>query len=139
MIDNNIDDATDLGFLAIDGLASKTMTGKQAQMVKNGVDNIKKKDRLVWNRLCPRGARRRLALPRGCRTFFLEIFSGCAMLSTLAHDSGLPVSQLMDIRYDPVFDLKTEAGRHFVEGRIAEDDSYLTTFGCADLGLRGSE
>ena len=110
------------------------MTGKQAQMVKNGVDDIKKKDRLVWNRwgtTSTRTSARMPDLPPGD-------FSGCTMLSTLAHDSGLPVSQLMDIRHDPFFDLKTEAGRQFVEGRIAEDDSYLTTSGCADLGLRGS-
>ena len=118
----------DVGFLAIDEMRSRSMTSKQGQTVKNGVDDLRKKDRLVWNRLCPGEARRRPALPRGCKTFLMEIFAGCAMLSTLAHYAGLPVSEPVDILYDPLHDLQTDAGRRHVEDRIAADDPYLVTF-----------
>ena len=121
-------EVADVGFLAIDEMRSKHMTSKQAQAVKNNMGEPKKKDRLVWNRLCPNEARRRPALPRGCKTFLFEIFAGCAMLSTLAHYAGLPVSEPFDILYDPMYDLQTKEGRAMVESRIAADDPYLVTF-----------
>ena len=119
---------TDIGFLAIDEMKSRSVTSKQAQAVRNGVDDLKKKDRLVWNRLSPGDARRRPALPRGCRTFLMEVFAGCAMLSTLAHYSGLPVSEPVDILYDRLLDLQKKAGRDLVEAQIEADDPYLLTF-----------
>ena len=127
--DNDGEDTTnDLGFLAIDEMRSQHMTQKQAQAVRNNVDELKKKDRLVWNNLCPGEARRRPALPRGCKTFLFEVFAGCAMLSTLAHYAGLPVSEPVDLLYDPLHNLQTKAGRDYVEARIAADDPYLVTF-----------
>ena len=67
-------------------------------------------------------------VPRGCRTFLMEIFAGCAMLSTLAHYSGLPVSEPIDILYDPLHDLRAKGGRDLVETKILEDDPCLLTF-----------
>ena len=126
--DLNSDTLGGVGFLAIDEMKSQHMTSKQAQHVRNGMDEMKKKDRWVWNKLYPNEARKRTPLPRGCKTFLLEIFAGCAMLSTLAHYAGLPVSGPVDILYDPLHDLQTQAGRDFVDERVAADDPYLVTF-----------
>ena len=50
------------------------------------------------------------------------------MLSTLAHYAGLPVSEPVDLLYDPLRNLQTKAGRDYVEARIAADDPDLVTF-----------
>jgi len=62
-------------------------------------------------------------LPRGCRTFLLEIFAGAALLSLLATEIGLSVSQPVDVTYDGI-NLKNKYHRDLIDQQIERDDPY---------------
>ena len=117
-----------LGYLAYDELKVHSMSKSQANKVKANFDVVSKKDKLMWNQMCPKYLRKRPCL-HGCKTFLMEIFAGCAVLTSVAHFAhGYPTSEPIDVLYDPVYDLTTAAGRAAVDERIARDDPYLLTF-----------
>jgi len=62
-------------------------------------------------------------LPRGCRTFLLEIFAGAALLSFLDTEIGLSVSQPVDVTYDGI-NLKNKHHRDLIDQQIERDDPY---------------
>ena len=118
-----------MSYLAYDEMKAHTMSKNQASRVKESLESTSKKDKLMWNQVCPKNYRKRPCLPHGCRTLLLEVFAGCAMLSSVAHYSfGYPTSEPIDIRYDQTFDLTTAAGRAAADARIAKDDPYLLSF-----------
>ena len=118
-----------VGYLAFDQLPVHAMSKQQAGRVKEHVDTVTKKDKLLWNQVCPRHLRRRPCLPHGCKTLLMEIFAGCAMLTAVAHrDYGYPISEPIDIAFDQSYDLTTASGRAAVDARILHDDPYLLAF-----------
>ena len=56
-----------LGYLAYDELKVHAMSKGQANMIKANVDAVTKKDKLMWNQVCPKYLRRRPCLPHGCK------------------------------------------------------------------------
>ena len=118
------------GYIAVDEMKKHSMSRHQSTTFRAGVQALKGQDRIVWNQLGPdEPSRRRPYLPKGCKTLLMEIFAGCAMLTSLAHYTfGYPVSEPVDINYDPKFDLTTKAGRDYVDHMIEEDDPYLISF-----------
>ena len=64
-------------------------------------------------------------LPRGCKTFLLEMFAGAATLSLMAVSLGLTVSSPIDVIYDPRYDLTIKANRDAIDVMIQEDDPFL--------------
>ena len=117
-------------YLAIDGGNTRAMSKQQGDRVDSGLRDVASKDKHLWNQLSSKEKRRRhTLLPRGCKTFLLEVFAGVAMLSHIAsNDFGFPISHPVDIRYDPNFDLTTAKGRRNVEEIIDRDDPYAITF-----------
>ena len=55
-----------LGYLAYDELKVHAMSKGQANKIKANVDVVTKKDKLMWNQVCPKYLRRRPCLPHGC-------------------------------------------------------------------------
>ena len=109
--------------LAADMLPNKKVfTRNQKKQFSKDVQEVKSVDRHMWNLLRPDRTKMRL-LPRGCRTFLLEIFAGAAVLSLLAAGKGYAVSQPVDITYDGI-DLKKESHRAMIEEQIERDDPY---------------
>ena len=74
-----------LGYLPYDELKVHAMSKGQASKIKANIDAVTKKDKLMWNQVCPKYLRRWPCLPHGCKTFLMEIFAGCAMLTSVAH------------------------------------------------------
>ena len=120
----------EVGYMAIDASTTRTMSKQQGEKLDAGIRDVTSKDHHLWNQLSSRSKRRRHALlPKGCRTFLLEVFAGMAMLSTLASTQyGFDVSSPIDIRYDPAYDLTTASGRKNVDFVIERDDPYIITF-----------
>ena len=66
--------------------------------MKEGTAAVRARDRHLWNQVRPYKPRRTTELPRGCRTFLLEIFASAAILTQVAYqDWGLPVSNPVDL------------------------------------------
>ena len=124
--DNNTgEEPLALGYLAFDGMKTHAMSKGQATRHKENLDNVKGKDKLLWNQVCPYNLRRRPCVPRGCRTFLLEVF-GCAMLTgVLHHGYGYPVSMPIGTGHGTNFDLTTLEGRAKATETINHDDPYL--------------
>ena len=123
------DEVPAIGYLSYDEMLPQVLSKGQTSTLRNHIDGISGRDKVLWNQLCKRKVHRRVCLPRGCKTFLLEIFAGCAMLTSLAHYSyGLPVSQPIDLKYDNNLDLTTPAGRVLADQVIERDDPYLITF-----------
>ena len=118
------------GYLAIDNDSTRTMSKQQGDKIDAGLRDMATKDHHLWNQLSSKEKRRRhTVLPRGCKTFLLEVFAGVAMLSHIAsQDFGFPVSSPVDVRYDQNYDLTTAKGRRNVEEIIERDDPYAITF-----------
>ena len=113
-------------YVATDALKSHAMGKTQATAFRSELGNIKNHDKLLWNQMCKQPTRKRVCLPRGCRTFLMDIFAGCAALTSLAQYSfGLPVSDPVDINYGNHYDLTVKANRDQLERTIEHDDHYL--------------
>ena len=91
-------------YLAVDELKKTTLTKGQKKQLTQTINEVKDKNSHLWN--CPRSTRglaqQPQILPKGCRTFLLEIFAGAALLSLLATDIGFSVSQPVDVTYDGI-------------------------------------
>ena len=83
--------------LAVDELPKTSLTKGKKRQLSQTIN----KDNHLWSclRASKQLSRRPRVLPRGCRTFLLEVFAGAALLSMLATDLGLPVSQPVDVTY----------------------------------------
>ncbi|CAE7947914.1 RE2, partial [Symbiodinium sp. KB8] len=113
-------------YLALDTLSGRTMNRSQHQKVENGIKEVTARDHHLWNQLATKGTRRhgQHLLPRGCRTFLMELVTGAALLTHMAAiDYELSVSEPVYLKHNH-HDLTTEAGRAELERQIARDDRY---------------
>jgi hypothetical protein len=111
--------------LAVDELPKTTLTKGQKRQLAQTIHEVKDKDNHLWSclRASKHLSRQPRVLPRGCRTFLLEIFAGAALLSMLATDFGLPVSQPVDVTHDGI-NLKWKQHRDLIDQQIEKDDPY---------------
>ena len=130
IVENDVPRDAEVGFLALDEETPHVMNRHQHGRVKEGTATVKSHDRHLWNQIRPRRParqRRPSELPRGCRTFLLEIFAGAAILSQVAfQDFGMPVYQPIDLNTG--FDLLTVEGRTAVDQIIEKDDPFAISF-----------
>ncbi len=63
-------------------------------------------------------------LPKGCRSFVMEIFVGAATLSYMAVCMGHAISAPIDIEIQPQHDLLNRANRERLGKIIVEEDPY---------------
>ena len=119
---------TAIGYLAVDALKSKIMSKGQSARVSRDIEDITATDQILWGQMLGKKTRRPSFLPRGCRTFLLELVAGAAVLTHMAScDYGLPVSDPVDVRLGPGLDLLTRDGRDAVDRIIERDDPYAIT------------
>ena len=117
----------DIGYFAVDNEQPHVMSKQQHTRVKEGTAAVRARDRHLWSQVRPFRHRRSAELPRGCRTFLLEIFAGAAILTQVAYqDWGLPVSNPVDLNTG--YDLLTHEGRQAVDLLIEKDDPYAISF-----------
>ena len=118
---------TEIAYYTVDSEPVRVMNKKQKSRVKDGVENVRAKDRHMWSQIKAPRPRRGLELPWGCKTFLLEIFAGAAMLSQIAcHEYGMRVSSPVDLNTG--YDLLTKEGRDAVERVIERDDPFAISF-----------
>ncbi|CAE7562382.1 RE1 [Symbiodinium sp. CCMP2592] len=117
----------EVSYYTVDLEKSRVMSRAQHVKVKESVDNIKIRDRHMWNQVRPVKNRRNHELPRGCRTFLLEIFAGAAVLTQMAFQEwAMPVSPPVDLNTG--YDLLTKEGRDQVDMIIERDDPFAIAF-----------
>ena len=75
----------DIGYFAVDSEQPHVMSKQQHTRVKEGTAAVRARDRHLWSQVRPFRHRRSAELPRGCRTFLLEIFAGAAILTQVAY------------------------------------------------------
>ena len=115
--------------LAVDKITKTALTKGQKKQLKDTLQDVKETDGHMWD--CLRATQqlsfRQRILPKGCKTFLLEIFAGAALLSMIAADCGAPVSQPVDLRYDGI-DLRLKQCRDAIDRQIEQDDPYAISF-----------
>ena len=126
--DSQVDEMDkEVAYYTFDAEKARVMNKTQHFRVKEGVDGVKSKDRHMWNQIKPSRHRRHHELPRGCKTFLLEVFAGAAMLTQMAlHEWSMPVTPPVDLNTG--YDLLTKQGRDEVDRIIARDDPFAITF-----------
>ena len=105
----------------------KTLSKGQRKHLQETLDDVQKEDCAMWSTLKGQTLRPKKMLPRGCKTFLMEIFAGAATLSVLASQLGLPISAPVDIKYDPRFNLLNKSNRDALWKQIEEEDPFLLT------------
>ena len=123
-------DGSDTGggkYIPIQSENVKILSRKQRKHLQESLDDVEKEDCALWSSLGTEMKRPRKMLPRGCKSFLMEIFAGAATLSCLAVGMGLSISQPIDIIYDDRFNLLKPANREALEKMIEEEDPYLLT------------
>lgn len=103
----------------------KTLSKGQKKHLQETLDDVQKEDTAMWSTLKGQSLRPRRMLPRGCKTFLMEVFAGAATLSVVASQLGLPISAPVDIEYDPRFNLLNKNNREALWKQIEEDDPFL--------------
>ena len=123
-------DGSDTGggkYIPIQSENVKILSRKQRKHLQESLDDVEKEDCALWSSLGTEMKRPRKMLPRGCKSFLMEILAGAATLSCLAVGMGLSISQPIDIIYDDRFNLLKPANREALEKMIEEEDPYLLT------------
>ncbi len=105
----------------------KTLSKGQRKHLQETLDDVQKEDCAMWSTLRSQVLRPKRMLPRGCKTFLMEIFAGAATLSVLASQLGLPISAPVDIEYDPRYNLLNKNNRDALWKQIEEEDPFLLT------------
>ena len=115
--------------LAVDELPShrRVFTKGQKKAYVQEVAAVHEHDSQLWNNLRSQKSHVPRTLPKGCRTFLMEIFAGAAILSSLAAEYGYRVSQPVDILLDGT-NLLSPSHRQSIERKIEADDPYLLSF-----------
>jgi hypothetical protein len=72
------------GYMPITEGKVKILTRKQRTHLQESLDEVEKEDCAMWSTLSPDYKRPRRMLPRGCKSFLMEIFVGAATLSCIA-------------------------------------------------------
>eukprot|EP00435_Cladocopium_sp_Y103_P018811 s2728_g4.t1 len=105
----------------------KIMSKKQRKHLQDSLHDVEKEDCAMWSTLGTEIKRPRKMLPRGCKSFLMEIFAGAATLSTLAVGMGLSISPPIDVIYDDRYNLLKKANRDALEQLIEVEDPFLLT------------
>ena len=100
--------------------------GKKKELGER-LQDMEKEDSALWSTLGSTVRRPRKLLPRGCKTFLMEIFAGAATLSCLAAQMGLDISRPVDINYYPEYDLLKKENRDKIWSQVEKDDPFLIT------------
>lgn len=100
--------------------------GKKKELGER-LQDMEKEDSALWSTLGSAVRRPRKMLPRGCKTFLMEIFAGAATLSCLAAQMGLDISSPIDIDYYPEYDLLKKENRDKIWQQVEKDDPFLVT------------
>ena len=105
----------------------KTLSKGQRKHLQETLEDVQKEDCAMWSTLRDQTLRPKRMLPKGCKTFLMEVFAGAATLSVLASQLGLPISAPVDIEYDPRFNLLDKNNRDALWKHIEDEDPYLLT------------
>ena len=112
-------------YLNVDETPTKVLSRAQKKQLKQDIYEVEKQDVSMWSTL--QGKKHRTALPRGCGVFLMEIFAGCAMLTTMAVSMGLEAAAPVDLELDGS-DLLKSSVRARLEAEIDAVDPYVLTF-----------
>ena len=105
----------------------KTMTRGQKKQLSDSLEDMEKEDCAMWSVLQGSHRRHKRMLPRGCKSFLMEIFAGAATLSCLAVGMGLSISAPVDIEYDSRYNLLVKDNRDRLWQEIEDEDPFLLT------------
>ena len=111
-------------YLNLDEEVIKPLSRNQKRDLRDKLAEIQTGEQAMWSQL---RHQRRPPLPRGCKTFLMEVFAGAAVLSSLASTFGLPISTPVDIKLDGS-DLLNPDIRRSIEHEIEKHDPYVVTF-----------
>ncbi|CAE7548535.1 unnamed protein product, partial [Symbiodinium necroappetens] len=113
-------------FAAFDEEKPVVLSRGQKKALREHSDNLVREDAAMWAELkgTPDYRRASRLLPRGCRSFVLELFAGAAALTALAVGYGLPTASPIDLQA-PGWNLRDPAARQRLQARIEEEDPYL--------------
>jgi len=103
----------------------RSMTKGQKKQLQESLEAMEKEDSALWSTISEKPRRLKRMLPKGCKTFMMEIFAGAATLSYVAVQYGLAVSPPVDVLYGRHHDLLDPQVRKEISKNIAEDDPYL--------------
>ena len=113
-------------FAAFDEEKPTVLTKGQRRHLQDGSDGLQRHDATLWAQLDPRPSQKARAcqrlLPKGCRTFLLELFAGAAALTAMAASFGAPHGTPLDLMNH---ELLSTAGRKQLWNRIEAEDPYL--------------
>ena len=112
-------------YVAVEEETRKTLSKGQRKFLEQSVEEIQASDVSLWATLTNKKAQ--TPLPRGCKTFLMEIFAGAAVLTSMAMSLGLPVAAPIDIKLDGT-DLLNPKVRAEIESHIDLMDPYCVTF-----------
>ena len=90
--------------------------------ISEQIRDIKEHDMVLYARL--KGGRP--PLPRGCKTFLLEVFARAMILTQVVAEAGYAISEPTDYSRNGS-DLLEPQGQKLIEDQIARDDPWLTT------------
>ena len=93
----------------------KNLNKRQKKHLRESLADVEKEDCALWNTMRSSSRRSSRMMPRGCKTFLMELFAGAATLSMMAAHAGLPISQPVDVIYDARFDLLKKENRDRLE------------------------
>ena len=103
----------------------RSMTRGQKKQLQESLEVMEKEDSALWSTISERPRRLKRMLPKGCKTFMMELFAGAATLSYLALQYGLAVSPPVDVLYGKHHDLLDPEVRKSISRNIEDDDPYL--------------
>ena len=106
--------------------ARRVLTKGQKRQLAECTEAASRKDAAMWSQLSSEASfhNSRKMLPRGCRHFLLELFSGVAALTMMAGRFGIPFSNPVDLQ-DPNGNLEDSDVRDRLWARIEAEDPYF--------------
>ncbi|CAE7415150.1 RE1 [Symbiodinium microadriaticum] len=113
-------------FAAFDEEKTTVLTKGQRKMLSETSLGMAQEDATLWNQLGGKPLYRKVhrQLPRGCRTFLMELFAGAAALTAVAFGHGLPTAKPVDL-LSGQGDLFDPTCRDNLWKKIEEEDPYL--------------
>ena len=124
----------ELPHLDLSSCKVKVLSKGQKKNLVESLDEVEKEDLAMWSTLRQERdggshQRHQKLLPRGCKSFLLEIFAGMATLTMMASSWNLPVSAPVDIRLGGAeHNLLSPKRRMEVWRYVDEQDPFLLTF-----------
>ena len=125
---DKIEEDHELSCLALEECSIKVLSKGQKKQLQSSMESVEKEDTALWCTLKSAkmmNTSSRKSVGRGCKTFLMELFAGAATLTWMAASWGFPVSEPVDILYNPEFDLLKPENRLKMERRIEFEDPFL--------------